>query len=136
MNTYISNHGSAKAFFLKNNKNLVNEVNWDADYDGNIAKISITTNDNGKRDKYNYNLDNSDLNELLNIETVDIPIDRRLERDFLNNRRGSELITPLIIHKKTKMQRKTRGKNNKRKRNSGSRTLKRWKRRIFGNSLF
>jgi hypothetical protein len=60
----------------------VKEMKWDADYDGDIAKVSLDLKNNGKTKHYNIKLDNSDLAKILNIDSVDLPIDQRLKRDF------------------------------------------------------
>jgi hypothetical protein len=58
------------------------EMKWDAAYDGNKAKIILKTNLNGKKKGYHYTLNNSDLAELFNMDSVNMPIHRRLKNDF------------------------------------------------------
>ena len=82
LNTYIKNQGTTKTIIHDNNRNLVNEINWDADYDGNIANISVNTDTDGKRNHFDVSLDNQDLANILNIESIDMPIDKRLKMDF------------------------------------------------------
>ena len=82
LNNYIKNRGATKTIIHNNNHNIVNEINWDADYDGEIANISIDTNDNGNHKEFNFTLDNDDLANILNIQSVDVPIDKRLKMDF------------------------------------------------------
>ena len=82
LNTYIKNQGITKTIIHDNNRNHVNQINWDADYDGNIANISVNTNTNGKRNHFDVSLDNQDLANILNIQSVDMPIDKRLKMDF------------------------------------------------------
>jgi hypothetical protein len=65
-----------------NNKNKFNEINWDADYDGETAHISLETNSNGLSKLYNIELDNEDLANLLSVPSVNIPIDKRLKMDL------------------------------------------------------
>jgi hypothetical protein len=62
---------------LINNK--VNEISWEAEYDGNIANISLSDG----RHHYDISLDNKDLEGLLNIPSINAPIHNRLEQDFL-----------------------------------------------------
>ena len=81
LNTYIKNQGITKTIIHDNNRNHVNQINWDADYDGNIANISVNTNTNGKRNHFDVSLDNQDLANILNIQSVDMPIDKRLKMD-------------------------------------------------------
>jgi hypothetical protein len=82
LDTYIKNRGTTKTIIHNNHQNNVKEINWDADYDGNIASLSVDFKNNGKTQHYNVQLDNSDLARLLNIDSVDLPIDQRLKKDF------------------------------------------------------
>jgi len=83
LNTYIENKGLTQTIIHKNKKKLINQTNWDADYDGNIANISIDTNTNGNNKHLNFRLDNDDLANILNVPSVNMPIDKRLENDFM-----------------------------------------------------
>jgi len=82
LDTYLKNRGSTKTIIHSNNLNKVNEINWDADYDGNVANISLDLQNNGSHKHYDINLDNNDLANILNIPSVNIPIHRRLKSDF------------------------------------------------------
>jgi hypothetical protein len=82
LNTYIKNHGTTKTVVYNNNDNYVNETNWDADYDGEKANIYIKTNNDGNSENYNITLNKDDLADILNIESVNMPIDERLKMDF------------------------------------------------------
>jgi hypothetical protein len=82
LNTYIKNSGIMKTIVHNNNDNHVNLINWDADYDGDVANIYINSNTDGKLKHYGVSLDNQDLANLLSIPSVDLPIDRRLKMDF------------------------------------------------------
>ena len=86
LNTYIKNKGITQTIVhnSNNNQNEFNEINWDADYDGNTANISITSDTNGLRQHYDATLDNIDLDKLLNIPSVDMPLHKRLANDFAN----------------------------------------------------
>jgi hypothetical protein len=86
LNTYIKNKGITQTIIhnSNNNQNEFNEINWDADYDGNTANISVTTDTNGLRQHYDATLDNIDLDKLLNIPSVDMPLHKRLADDFAN----------------------------------------------------
>jgi hypothetical protein len=83
LNNYVKNRGTTQTIIRKNNKNHFNEINWDADYDGNIANISVDTNINGTNRHMEFNLDNQDLSNILNIPSVNLPIHKRLEQDFM-----------------------------------------------------
>ena len=82
LNTYIKNRGITKTIIHDNNHNHTNQINWDADYDGDVANISFNTNTDGKRNHFNISLDNEDLANILNMPSVNIPIDKRLKMDF------------------------------------------------------
>lgn len=82
LNTYIKNSGMTQSFVHNNNKNNFSEMNWESDYDGNIANILVNSNNNGRRRQYNISLNNNDLANLLNVPSVSTPIDRRLRMDF------------------------------------------------------
>ena len=60
LNTYIKNRGITQTILHENNKNHFNQVNWDADYDGDIANISVNSNIDGKRDRFDISLDNEE----------------------------------------------------------------------------
>jgi hypothetical protein len=82
LNTYIKNRGTTKTIIHDNNHNHVNQLNWDADYDGDIANISIDSNTDGKRNHYAVSLDNEDLANILTMPSVDMSLDKRLKMDF------------------------------------------------------
>lgn len=82
LNTFIKNRGSTKTIIHDNNKNKVNVMEWDADYDGNEANVSLDLINNGKTKHYNIKLDNKDLANILSIASVKKPIHKRLESDF------------------------------------------------------
>jgi len=92
LGTYIKNRGITKTIIHSNNKNNTNEIKWDADYDGNLANVSINSNTNGKHDKVHFTLNNQDLANMLNIDTVNIPLEQRLKRDFKKNSRQTPKI--------------------------------------------
>lgn len=82
LNTYIKNQGITKTIIHDNNHNHINQVKWNADYNGDIANLSVDTNTDGKRKHFNFSLDNQDLANILNIQSVNMPIDKRLKMDF------------------------------------------------------
>ena len=82
LDTYIKNRGSTKTIIHENNRNKVNVIKWDADYDGNEANISLDLNNNNKAEHYDIKLDNDDLANILNVNSVKTPIHKRLKNDF------------------------------------------------------
>ena len=86
LNTFIKNRGTTKTIIHNNNDNNINEIKWDADYDGDVANISLDLTNNGNVNHYNVKLDNDDLANILNINSVKMPIHKRLEKDFKKGR--------------------------------------------------
>ena len=86
LNTFIKNRGTTKTIIHNNNDNNINEIKWDADYDGDVANISMDLTNNGNVNHYNVKLDNDDLANILNINSVKMPIHKRLEKDFKKTR--------------------------------------------------
>jgi hypothetical protein len=82
LNTYIKNRGITQTLVHNNNDNNFNQIDWDADYDGNIANISISSDTNGNKEHFDIKLINEDLASILNIPSIDMPIDKRLKSDF------------------------------------------------------
>lgn len=83
LSTFIKNKGISKTIIHKDNKNYYNEMNWDADYDGEKANISLDINDNGSKGHIEMKMNNDELAEILNIPSVDKTLDKRLYNDFL-----------------------------------------------------
>jgi hypothetical protein len=103
-----------KTIINKNNKKSQNEINWVGDYDGNLANIALTINDNGKKGNIQMQLNNDDLLNLLNVPSVQKPIDERLMDDFLNKQSTPVVLENLVYRTKT---RKTRKHNIRRSKN-------------------
>ena len=82
LDTYVRNRGTTKTIIHNNRHNDVSEINWDADYDGDFANISLDLNQNGKTNHYDVKLDNEDLANILNVPSVNLPIHNRLSDDF------------------------------------------------------
>lgn len=82
LNTYVKNRGTTQMLIRNNNTNKFNELHWDADYDGETANISLDSTINGRTNHYNIELDNEDLANLLNVPSVNMPIDKRLKMDL------------------------------------------------------
>ena len=83
MEPLIKNQGAMQTIINNNNnQNEVHQMNWDADYDGKLANISVNLLDNNKLRHYQATLNNNDLEELLNIPSINSPLDKRLINDF------------------------------------------------------
>jgi hypothetical protein len=82
LNTYIKNVGSTQTLIGNNCGNHVEKLDWDADYDGNRANVLVKSDSDGKKKMFHFTLDNGDLANMLNINSVNMPIDKRLKMDF------------------------------------------------------
>jgi len=96
LDTFIKNIGETTTLIHNNNHNDISKINWDAEYDGDIANVSLDLNTNGRNEHFDIQLDNDDLADILNIPTVNTPIDRRLKSDFKQKRMTSNH-TPYMI---------------------------------------
>ena len=90
LDTFIKNKGTTKTIIHNNNKNYYNQVDWDADYDGEKAKISLDIDENGQKGHVEMKMNNDELAELLNIPSENSMLDKRLYRDFLSKRSRSD----------------------------------------------
>jgi hypothetical protein len=79
--------GSAKAYIQRGMQRDAKEVNWDVDYNGDNADIDLDIGNNGEMTHYRAVLSNEDLANLLNIPSVNEPLENRLQNDFLVDRR-------------------------------------------------
>jgi len=86
--TYINNKGITKTVIQSNQNRHVNEMKWDAKYNGDIANIKLDINENGKNNHYDLTFDNEDLANILNVATINEPIHNRLKKDFSLNPRS------------------------------------------------
>jgi hypothetical protein len=84
-NNFITNTGLTQTIVHNNNETHFNELTWDADYDGNTANISVMKNSDGKKENFDITMDNDDLAKLLNVPSIGLPLDKRLEMDFEND---------------------------------------------------
>jgi hypothetical protein len=81
---HIKNKGATKTFIHKNGKNKVSKINWDADYDGENANLSLDMDENGKKGHIEMKINNDELAELLNIPSENNMLDKRLYKDLSN----------------------------------------------------
>jgi hypothetical protein len=85
LNTYIQNKGQMQTILHNKRREQVNEIQWDATYDGEEANISVSSNTDGAKQHYGFRLDNQDLETMLNIPSVDMPLHARLQKDFADS---------------------------------------------------
>ena len=84
-NTFIKNKGITQTYTYNKRHNKLNasEIDWDAEYDGNQANISVNLQkSDGDNQHYDIKLDNHDLAQILSMPTINTPLDKRLIDDF------------------------------------------------------
>ena len=82
----IKNKGVTKTVMRYNGRTKKNKINWNADYDGEVANISLEIEDDGVKDKYTSQLTNDQLVALLNPpQENQLSLDERLLNDFGND---------------------------------------------------
>ena len=98
LETYMKNKGTTKTIFHNNNTNIVKEYDWDVDYDGDKARVSIDSKENGRPGHYELEFDNNDLANILKVNSVKKPITQSLLDDFnFNNFNNNNFNEPNII---------------------------------------
>lgn len=102
MSSYIQNYGFTKTF-INDKHNTHNEIQFKGDYDGNIANIDIGINDNGSNKFVSIHLNNNDLGQIFGIQSIEIPIEKRLMNDFLMHKPYKPIILEgALIKRKTR----------------------------------
>jgi hypothetical protein len=95
---FIKNVGSTETTYKENNKSPKrSSLKWSGNYDGNIAKINVSINDNGKRKKSRIKLTNDELINILSNQINTTPIDERLFNDLLSPINESEQMMPVSM---------------------------------------
>ncbi len=113
MPSYIQNYGYTKTFINNNNLNMNNEMQWEGDYDGNIANINLKINDNGNTDYVSMKLTNEDIKAMLGIQPVKTSLEKRLIKDFLYKKPIT--LEGALYGRKTRNHNKHKKHNKKRK---------------------
>jgi hypothetical protein len=101
----LHNMGSTKTTIKQNNKTTKSSIEWKGNYDGKLADIHISVNNNGRNEDMNIKLNNNDLMNLLGHPVVEEQIDDRLVNDFFSDRPMPFIIKEQPTHltnKKTK----------------------------------
>jgi hypothetical protein len=118
----LNSKGKTKTIIRHNGRQDVNEVNWDANYDGAVANVSFDIKDNGKSTHKNLHLTNENLANLFTVPSVDGSLDERLIKDFQlaeKPRNGFQVIKyPIsVLRKKTRSRSKVNNNKKKKKKN-------------------
>jgi hypothetical protein len=80
---YIQTLGTSETNMDVNNKKSQSKLKWLGDYDGEIAKLQVDVNNDNNRKVYKFEMNNEQLSHLLGMPPVDMPLDKRLEMNFL-----------------------------------------------------
>lgn len=123
MPSHIQNYGFTKTLFQDNDNKIHNLVKWKGDYDGKLANIDVDINDNGNREFVSIQLDNNDIRQLLGIQPVEVPLEKRLAEDFLYSSKPITLEESLI-KRKSKKESKRKSKKTKSKKKRKTKTKK------------
>jgi len=98
----ITNKGNIENSIYNNNKYNNSKVNWDASYDGELAKVHMDINDNGNKKHINMSLNNEDLANLLNVPSINEDLHKRIKKDFkktttFHKNKSQKSFEPLFI---------------------------------------
>jgi hypothetical protein len=98
----IINKGNIQNSIYNDNKYNNSKINWDASYDGELAKVDMNINDNGIKKHINMSLNNEDLADLLNVPSINEDLHKRIKKDFekKNLQNKSKSFEPLFIELK------------------------------------
>lgn len=87
--TYVKNIGMTRTFINGN----INEVDWEADYNGKNANINVYKNNNGVVETNYIKLNNNDLANILNTPSTKGLIHKRLITDFKPSSKKKRLLS-------------------------------------------
>jgi hypothetical protein len=76
------NTGSTNTTVKKNDIVTNSSIDWSGNYNGKVADIHVSVDDNGRKEEMNIKLDNNDLTKLLGIPSINKQLDQRLMDDF------------------------------------------------------
>lgn len=96
---YIQTLGTSETNMDVNNKKSQSKLKWLGDYDGEIAKLQVDVNNDNNRKVYKFEMNNEQLSHLLGIPPVDMPLDKRLEMNFLGRepvRKDTDIMDKMI----------------------------------------
>jgi hypothetical protein len=92
---------------MKNNKGKMQDIKWDADYDGDVANVQLEITDNNKNKKVKIELTNEDIADMLNVDVVNTDINERLLHDFKKKKKHVRFEKLLRRYKNTDFKPKT-----------------------------
>ena len=98
---FIKSYGVSNNFVKKSNDKdeiFINKVKWIGKYDGKKADIDLDINNNGEKKHYDIELNNEQIKDLLNMHSVNKPLENRLLEDYLTETK-SPVVEELISYK-------------------------------------
>jgi len=81
-NVDIQTKGMNQTISFVNGKQNVDQIKWDAGFDGKNADVSLDLMKDGKTEHFNVEVDKDALAQMLNVKTVNKPIEKRLLSTF------------------------------------------------------
>ena len=120
----VSSKGLTRTTIQHNNdQRNINEMNWEAKFDGSVANVSLSVNNNGKKTHNEFKLTNDNLADILSVPSINASLDQRLLKDFQlikpknttnKNKDFYKIRYPIsVIRKKGTRRNKIRRKKNK-----------------------
>lgn len=69
---------------IRKNDTVTNSssIDWSGKYNGKVADIHVSVDDNGRKEEMNMKLDNNDLTKLFGFPSINKQLDQRLIDDF------------------------------------------------------
>ena len=114
----IENTGFTKTTI---NDKPVNEIDWNAKYNGSIADIDVNMKTNGKKEHISMKLTNEDLKNILNSHNDSELLDKRLMNDFSLSKYSNVDFRGNILNK---MNKKSKAKKMKKRKNDTKKNQK------------
>ena len=82
----VKNKGFNQTIIHNNSKRFKqSKISWDANYDGQNGNMALDISKNGRKKHIDIKFNNEDLADILNIPSVNVPLEQRLRNDFLGN---------------------------------------------------
>lgn len=114
----VFSRGMSKVMTQHNGEQHSDEINWDTDYDGKKAIVSLNINKDGQETHRDLQLTNDDIMKMFSMPSVNKPLESRLLQDFL---KPASLLRSSQKHKSKKSMKKRRNTRNRR----STKTMKR-----------
>ena len=81
--TYLKSTGHANIYTQNNDERNVLKTDWNVDYDGDVEDLDLVVSENGNVEHMHRVFDKHDLAAMLQLNSVNKPLDERLRNDFL-----------------------------------------------------